>query len=33
MTIIEKALAIINMFASGDTEKAAFLLPEGYIQW
>lgn len=32
MTKIEKALALINTFASGDTEKAASLLAEGYIQ-
>ena len=32
MTNIEKALALINTFASGDTEKAASLLAEGYIQ-
>lgn len=28
----EKALALINTFATGDTEKAASLLAEGYIQ-
>ena len=32
MTNIEKALALIGTFASGDTEKAASLLAEGYIQ-
>ena len=32
MTNIEKAIALINTFASGDTEKAASLLAEGYIQ-
>ena len=32
MTNIEKALALINTFATGDTEKAASLLAEGYIQ-
>lgn len=32
MTKIEKALALINTFASGDAEKAASLLAEGYIQ-
>ena len=32
MTKIEKALTLINTFASGDTEKAASLLAEGYIQ-
>ena len=32
MTKIEKALALINTFATGDTEKAASLLAEGYIQ-
>lgn len=32
MTKIEKALALINTFASGNTEKAASLLAEGYIQ-
>lgn len=31
-TKIENALALINTFASGDTEKAASLLAEGYIQ-
>ncbi len=29
---ITKALALINTFATGDAEKAAFLLAEGYIQ-
>lgn len=29
---IENALALINTFATGDAEKAAFLLAEGYIQ-
>ena len=29
---IENALALINTFASGDAEKAASLLAEGYIQ-
>lgn len=29
---IEKAQALINTFATGDTEKAASLLAEGYIQ-
>ena len=32
MTNIEKALALITTFATGDTEKAASLLAEGYIQ-
>ncbi len=32
MTNKEKALALINTFATGDTEKAASLLSEGYIQ-
>ncbi|MBQ9327380.1 MAG: nuclear transport factor 2 family protein [Solobacterium sp.] len=32
MTKIEKALALINTFATGDTEKAASLLAESYIQ-
>ena len=32
MTNIEKALALINTFATGDTQKAASLLAEGYIQ-
>ena len=32
MTNIEKALALIDTFATGDTEKAASLLAEGYIQ-
>ncbi len=32
MTNTEKALALINTFASGDTETAASLLAEGYIQ-
>lgn len=32
MTKIEKALALINTFATGDTEKAASLLAENYIQ-
>ena len=32
MTNIEKALALINTFATGDTEKVASLLAEGYIQ-
>ena len=32
MTNIEKALALINTFATGDTEKATSLLAEGYIQ-
>ena len=32
MTNIEKALALINTFATGDTEKAVSLLAEGYIQ-
>lgn len=32
MTQIEKALALISTFATGDTEKAASLLAEGYIQ-
>ena len=32
MTNIEKALALINTFATGDTEKAASLLAKGYIQ-
>lgn len=32
MTNIQKALELINTFATGDTEKAAGLLAEGYIQ-
>lgn len=32
MTNKEKALELINTFATGDTEKAASLLTEGYIQ-
>ena len=32
MTNKEKALALINTFASGDTEKAKELLSPGYIQ-
>ena len=32
MKKIEKALALIGTFATGDTEKAASLLAEGYIQ-
>ncbi len=32
MTNKEKALALINTFATGDAEKAASLLAEGYIQ-
>ncbi len=32
MTNIEKALALINTFATGDTEKAKELLAPGYIQ-
>ncbi len=32
MTKIEKALALINTFATGDTEKATFLLADGYVQ-
>lgn len=32
MKNIEKALALINTFATGDTNKAAELLAEGYIQ-
>ena len=32
MSNLNKALALINTFASGDTEKAASLLAEGYIQ-
>lgn len=32
MTNKEKALALINTFATGDTEAAAQLLAEGYIQ-
>ena len=31
-TQIEKALALINTFSTGDTEKASELLAEGYIQ-
>ena len=31
-TQIEKAIALINTFATGDAEKAASLLAEGYIQ-
>ena len=30
MTNIEKALTLINTFATGDTEKAVSLLAEGY---
>ncbi len=32
MTNIQKVLELINTFANGDTEKAADLLAEGYIQ-
>ena len=32
MTNKEKALALINTFATGDTEKAKELLATGYIQ-
>lgn len=32
MTNIQKSLALINTFATGDTETAASLLAEGYIQ-
>lgn len=32
MTNTEKALALINTFTTGDTEKAESLLAEGYIQ-
>lgn len=32
MTNIQKALELINTFATGDAEKAADLLAEGYIQ-
>lgn len=32
MTNTEKALALINTFSTGDTEKASELLAEGYIQ-
>lgn len=32
MTNIEKAIALINTFATGDTETAGSLLAEGYIQ-
>ena len=32
MTNIQKALELINTFATGDTEKARSLLAEGYIQ-
>ena len=32
MTNTQKALELINTFATGDTEKAASLLAEGYIQ-
>lgn len=32
MTNIQKALELINTFANGDTQKAASLLAEGYIQ-
>ena len=32
MTNTQKALELINTFATGDTEKAANLLAEGYIQ-
>lgn len=32
MTNIEKALELINTFATGDTQKAASLLAKGYIQ-
>ena len=32
MTNTQKALELINTFATGDTEKATDLLAEGYIQ-
>ena len=32
MTNIQKALELIHTFATGDAEKAADLLTEGYIQ-
>ena len=32
MTNTQKALELIGTFATGDTEKAASLLAEGYIQ-
>ena len=32
MTNVQKALELINTFATGDTQKAAGLLAEGYIQ-
>lgn len=32
MTNKDKALALINTFATGDTQAAANLLAEGYIQ-
>lgn len=32
MTNTEKAIALINTFATGDTEKASELLSENYIQ-
>ena len=32
MTNTDKALALINTFATGDTEKASELLAENYIQ-
>lgn len=32
MTNTEKAIALINTFATGDTEKASELLAENYIQ-
>ena len=32
MTNTQKALELINTFATGNTEKAAELLAEGYIQ-
>ncbi len=32
MTNTQKALELISTFATGDTEKAASLLAEGYIQ-
>lgn len=31
-TRIEKAIELINTFATGDTQKAASLLAEGYVQ-
>ena len=31
MTNTEKAIALINTFATGDTEKASDFLPENYI--